>query len=228
MSIKSSKPKKKGGPLRIPTAEESPTLKFSYKDLLGLLPLINIALTIIFILLIPNFFIDVILFFMLVLTIAFFFSMIAELWQQKHKDYKEKSLLIFDSGDVSPLVLFAGQFFYGYFFLSYIFLGFIEVVSALSIFIWVYFGFSTIILVMLIWAIVVYVKEAGKTKEDLKKKIMKYLSTHEKTENYAAQSYYLQLLIKVMETPLIKANFLSKLITVITILLTIVPFILPS
>ena len=81
---------------------------------------------------------------------------------------------------------------------------------------------------MVIWAIVVYVKEAGKTKKELKKNIMKFLSTHEKTENYAAQSYYLQLLIKVIETPLIKTNILSKLITVITILLTIVPFIIPA
>jgi len=222
-----SESRRKGGPLRIPTAEEE-TMIFSKKDLLGLLPLINIALIIIFIFLIPNFFINVLLFFMLVLTIAFFLSMIIEIWEQKQKDHTKKSLLIFNSVDVSPFVLYAGQFFYGYIFLSFIFLGIIEVVSSLSIFIWVYFGFSNIFLVMVIWAIVVYVKEAGKTKKELKKNIIKFLSTHEKTENFAAQSYYLQLLIKVIETPLIKTNILSKLITVITILLTIVPFIITA
>jgi hypothetical protein len=227
LSSKSSKPKKKGGPLRIPTAEESAKI-LSKKDLLGLLPVINIALAIICILLIPSFFIDVLLFFMLVLTIAFFFSMIVELWQQKQNDHIENSLLIFNSSDVSPLILYAGQFGYGYLFLSFTFLGFTEAVNSLSIFIWVYFGFSTIFLVMVIWAIVEFVKEAGEKKEELKKNILKNLYKHEKTENYAAQSYYLQLLIKVIETPLIKAKFLSKLLVVITILLTIVPFIIPT
>jgi len=227
LSYKSSKPKRKGGPLRIPTAEEGAMI-LSKRDLLGLLPVINIALAIIFILLIPNFFIDVLLYFMLVLTIAFFFSMIVSLWQQKQNDHTENSLLIYNSMDVSPLVLYVGQFIYGYYFFSFIFLGFIEAVSVLSIFIWVYFGFSTIFIVVLIWAIVVYVKEAVKKKEELKKNIMKDLYKHEKTENFAAQSYYLQLLIKVIETPLIKAKFLSKVITVITILLTIVPFIIPA
>jgi len=222
-----SKPKRKGGPLRIPTAEEE-VMILSKRDLLGLLPVINIVLAIIFILLIPNFFIDLLLFFMLVLTIAFFFSMVVEIWQQFQTIPTEKSLLIYNSMDVSPLVLYAGQFGYGYFFLSFLFLGFIEAVSVLSIFLWVYFSFSTLFLVMLIWAIVEYVKEAVKKKEELKKNIMKDLSKHEKTENYAAQSYYLQLLIKVIETPLIKAGFLSKLIVVITILLTIVPFIIPA
>jgi len=226
MNNKESKPKRKGGPLRIPTEEEAKV--FNKKDLLGLLPLINIALTIIFIFSIPNFFIDVLLFFMLVLTIAFYLSMFIEIWQQAQKDKTKKTLLIFNSVDVSPLVLYAGQFFYGFFFLSFMFLGFIEAVSVLSIFIWIYFGFSTIFIVMVIWAVVEYVKEAGKTKEELKKNIMESLTTHEKTENYTAQSYYLQLLIKVIETPLIKTNFLSKLITVITILLTIVPFIIPA
>ena len=73
-----------------------------------------------------------------------------------------------------------------------------------------------------------YVQEAEKEKEDFKKKIMKELNEHKKTENYAAQSYYLQLLIKIIETPLIKARFLSVLITVITIILTIVPFIITA
>jgi hypothetical protein len=227
LSYKSSNPKRKGGPLRIPTAEEGAMI-INKRDLLGLLPVINIALAIIFILLIPNFFIDVLLYFMLVLTIAFFFSMIVSLWQQKQNDHTENSLLIYNSSDVSPLVLYAGQFGYSYFFLSFIFLGFIEAISSLSIFIWVYFVVSTILLVVIIWAIVEYVKEAAKKKEELKKNIMKDLYKHKKTENYAAQSYYLQLLIKVIETPLIKAKFLSKLITVITILLTIVPFIIPA
>ena len=74
----------------------------------------------------------------------------------------------------------------------------------------------------------IYIKEAGKKKEEFKKNIMKDLHEHKKTENYAAQSYYIQLLIKVIETPLIKANFLSKLITVITILLTVIPFLIPT
>jgi len=227
LSDKGSKPKRKGGPLRIATAEKEAKI-ISKRDLLGLLPAINIALAIIFILLIPNFFIDVLLLFMLVLTIAFFFNMIGFILQQKQTDHIENSLLIYNSSDVSPLVLYAGQFGYGYFFLSFIILGFVEAVSVLSIFIWIYFGFSTLFLVMLIWAIVEFVKEAGKTKKELKKNIMKDLYKHEKTENYAAQSYYLQLLINVIETPLIKAIFLSKLLTVITILLTIVPFIIPA
>jgi hypothetical protein len=87
---------------------------------------------------------------------------------------------------------------------------------------------DVVFLVLVIWALVVYVKEAGKIKDDLKKNIKEDLNKHEKTENYAAQSYYLQLLIKVIETPLIKAGFLSQIITVITILLTIVPFIIPA
>jgi hypothetical protein len=229
LSDKRSEPKRKGGPLRIPTAEEGPVI-ISKRDLLGLLPLINIALNIIFIVLIPNFLVDLLLVFMLVLTFTFFISMIGELWQQKQKqaDHTEDSLLIYHASDVSPLVLYAGQFFYGYFFLTFIFLGFIEIVSVLSIFIWVYFVFSTVFLVMLIWAIVQYVKEAAKTKKLLKESIVNDLSKHEKTENYAAQNYYLQLLIKVIETPLIKAKFLSKLLAVITILLTIVPFIIPA
>ena len=227
MSDKGSKQKKKGGPLRIPTEEEEPMI-LSKRDLLGLLPVINIALAIIFILLIPNFFIDLLLLFMLVLTIAFFLSMIAFLWQQKQDDLTEKSPLIYNSMNVSPLVLYAGQFIYGYFFLSFIFLGFIEAVSILSVFIWIYFGFSTFFLVMLIWGIVDYAKEAVKKKEELKKNIMKELSKHEKTENYAAQSYYLQLLIRIIETPLIKARALSKLLVFTTLLLTIVPFIIPA
>jgi hypothetical protein len=81
---------------------------------------------------------------------------------------------------------------------------------------------------MIIWAILEYVKEAENKKMELKKEIMEDLYKHEKTENYAAQSYYLQLLIKVIDTPLIKAKFLSKLITLLTILLTIVPFIIPA
>jgi membrane protein implicated in regulation of membrane protease activity len=226
LSEKLSKPKRKGGPLRIPTADEEVKI-ISKRDLVGLLPVINIALSIIFILLIPNFFIDVLLLFMLVLTIAFFLSVIVSLWQQKQDDHTENYLLIFNSSDVSPLVLYAGQFIYGYFFLSFIFLGFIEAISVLSIFIWIYFVFSTLFLVMIIWAIIEFVKEAGKKKKELKKNIMKELNKHEKTENYAAQSYYLQLLIKVIETPLIKAKFLSILITATTILLTIVPFIIP-
>jgi small-conductance mechanosensitive channel len=203
--------------------EEKPKI-FSSRDLLGLLPVINIFLAIVSILLIPNFLIDIVLFFMLVLTIAFFLSMIIEVWEQKQNDSTENSLLIYNSMNVSPLVLYAGQFFYGYFFLSFIFLGFIEVVSILSIFVWVYFGFSTFFLVWVIRNGLIYVKEAEKKKEDLKKKIVKDFNEHKKTENYAAQSYYLQLLIEIRKTPLIKAGFLSKLITVITILLTIVPF----
>jgi len=221
-----NEPKRKGGPLRIPTEEEGAPV-FSKSDLLGLIPLINIALCIIFIILIPNFFIDLLLLFMLVLTITFFVSMIGEIWQQKQKKHTEISLLIYSSNDVSPLVLYAGQFVYGYFFLSFIFLGYTEAVSVLSIFIWVYFVFSTIFIAIFIWAIVTYVKEAGKTKDKLKKEILENLSKHKKAENYAAQSYYLQLLIEVTKTPLIKAKFLSKLLTFITILITIVPFIIP-
>lgn len=227
MSDNGSKPKKKGGPLRITTAAEEPMI-LTKRDLLGLLPLINIALAIIFILLIPNFFIDLLLLFMLVLTITFFFSMIVFVWQQKQDDFIEKSLLIYNSMNVSPLLLYAGQFVYGYFFLSFIFLGFIEAVSVLSIFIWVYFGFSTLFLVMLIWGIAEYAREAVKKKEEFKKNIMKELYKHEKTENYAAQSYYLQLLIEVKKTPLIEAKVLSKLLAFTTILLTIVPFIIPA
>ncbi|MFX0083097.1 MAG: hypothetical protein ACFE94_15215 [Candidatus Hodarchaeota archaeon] len=223
-----SKPKKKGGPLRIPTAEEV-TPKLTIIDLIELsLPLINIVLAIIFFLLIDDFIIDLLLFFMLMLTIAFFLSMFVELWQLSQTTHTEDSLLIYNSTNVSPYVLYAGQFFYGYFFLSFIFLGYIEAVSVLSIFIWVYFSFSTLFLVLSIWAVVSYVNEAGSKKEELKKTIKEDLNKHEKTENYAAQSYYLQLLIKVKETPLIKAGFLSKLITFITILLTIVPFVIPA
>ena len=220
-------PKRKGGPLRIPSAEEGVPI-LSKKDLLGLLPVINIALAIIFILLIPNFFIDVLLFFMLLLTIAFFFSMTIDLWEQKQKDNMESSLLLYNSMNVSPLVLFAGQFIYGYIFLFFVFLGFIEAVSILSIVVWVYFVFSTLFIIMIIRNGYIYIKEAGKKKEEFKKNIMKDLHEHKKTENYAAQSYYIQLLIKVIETPLIKANFLSKLITVITILLTVIPFLIPT
>ena len=227
MNDNGSKPKQKGGPMRIPTPEEKPMI-LTKKDLLGLLPVINIALVVIFIWLIPNLLIDLLLLFMLVLTVAFFFSMIGSLRQQKHYDRTENFLLIYNSMDVSPIVLYAGQFFYGYFFFFFIFLGFIEAVSVLSIFVWVYFGLSTLILVMLIWGMVEYVKESEKKKEELKRTIMKDLNKHKETENYAAQSYYLQLLIKVIETPLIKAKFLSKLLAVITILLTIVPFIIPA
>ncbi len=53
------------------------------------------------------------------------------------------------------------------------------------------------------------------------------LNKYKKTDNYAAQSYYIQLLFKAIETPLIKAGFLSKLITFFTIILTVVPFIVP-
>jgi hypothetical protein len=208
----------------MPKLEETPKIMI----LLSLLPIINIFLAIVFIILIPNFFIDIVLFFMLVLTIAFFLSMIVELWEQKRDDYVENSLLIYKSMNGSPIVLYAGQFFYGFFFLSFIFLGFIEAVSVLSIFIWIYFGFSTLFLVMIIHNGLIYVKEAEKEKKDLKKKIMKHFNEHKKTENFAAQSYYLQLLIKLIETPIVKAKFLSVLITVITILLTIVPFIIPA
>ena len=138
--------------------EENPKIM----DLLSLLPIINIFLAIVFIILIPNFFIDIVLFFMLVLTVAFFLSMIIELWEQKQDDYTENSLLIYNSMNASPLVLYAGQFFYGFFFLSFIFLGFIEAVSVLSIFIWIYFGFSTLFLVMIIRNGLIYVKEAEK------------------------------------------------------------------
>jgi hypothetical protein len=227
LSDKGSKPKKKGGPLRIPIEEEGAMI-LTKRDLLGLLPLINIALAIIFILLIPNFFIDLLLLFMMVLTITFFFSMIAFLWQQKEDTLTEKSSLIYSSMNVSPLVLYAGQFVYGYFFLSFIFLGFIEAISVVSVFIWIYFGFSTFFLVMLIWGIVDYAKVAVQKKEEFKKKIMKELSKHEETENYAAQSYYLQLLIRIIETPLITARVLSKLLVFITLLLTIIPFIIPA
>ncbi|UCC19144.1 MAG: hypothetical protein JSV62_13740 [Promethearchaeota archaeon] len=223
-----SKPKRKGGPLRIPTEEEELT-KFTLIDLSeAALPVINIILTIIFILLIPNFLIDMLLFFMFLLTIGFFISMILELWQIFRATHPENSILLYSSTNISPYILYAGQFVYGYFFLSFIFLGFIDAVSIISIFIWIYFGFSTLFLILVIWAIVVYIKEAGNKKEQLIKNIMKDLSKYEKTENYAAQSYYLQKLIKVVETPLIKAGFLSKLITFITILLTIFPFIIPA
>ena len=98
----------------MPKAEEKPNI-LSLRDLLGLLPIINIVLAIIFILLIPNFFVDVVLFFMLLLTIAFFLSMIIEVFAQlrelKQNDYTENSLLINNSMNVSPLVLYAGQFF---------------------------------------------------------------------------------------------------------------------
>ena len=145
------------------------------------------------------------------------------------RDSKERGIFIFpfNSMNVSPLVLYAGQFFYGYFFLSFIIIGFIEAISVLSIIVWVYFSFSTLFIVWVIRNGLIYVKEAEKDKEDLSKKIKKNLNEHEKTGNYAAQSYYLQLLIEVRNTPLIKAGFLSKLITVITILLTIVPFMIP-
>ncbi|MFW9823446.1 MAG: hypothetical protein ACFFE4_10950 [Candidatus Thorarchaeota archaeon] len=225
-----SKVKRKGGPLRIPTLEEG-TPKFIIIDLIEvLLPLINIILAIVFIFEITNFYVQLLLFFMLGVTIAFFFSLSIELWQIFYKKFSpiEKSILIYNSANVSPYVLYTEQFFYGYFFLSFIFLGYIEAVSVLSIFVWLYFGFSTLFLVFGIWAIVAYVNEAGGIKEDLKKNILENLNKHKNTENYAAQSYYLQLLIKVMETPIMKAGFISKLITLITILLTIVPFIIPA
>jgi hypothetical protein len=153
--------------------------------------------------------------------------MIVEIWELKRDYSTENSLLIYKPLNVSPLVLYAGQFFYGYFFLSFIFLGYIEVRSILSIFVWVYFAFSTLFLVWVIRNSMIFVKEAEEKKENFKKKILKDLNEHKKTDNYAAQSYYIQLLIKLIETPLIKAKFLSVLITVITILLTIVPFLIP-
>ena len=220
--------KRKGGPLRIPTEEEE-LLKFTIIDFIeAILPMINIVLTILFILLIPNFLIDLLLFFMLLLTIAFFLSMIGELWQIFRTTHPENYLLFYTSTNVSPYILYAGQFLYGYFFLSFMFLGFIEFESVLSIFIWVYFFFSTLFLVFVIWAIATYFKEAGNKKKEIKEKILKNLHKHEITENYAAQTYYLQLLIHVIETPLIKAGFLSKLITFITVILTVVPFIIPA
>jgi hypothetical protein len=222
-----SKPKRKGGPLRIPTDEEE-FRKFTIIDFVeATLPMINIVLTIIFMFLIPNFIIDLVLFFMFILTISFFLSMIFELWQVFRATDTEKSLLIYSSTNVSPYILYAGQFFYGYLFLSFLFLGFIEVDIVLSIVIWVYFGFSTLFLLLVIWAIVTYFKEAGDKKEEIKENIMEELNKHKKKENYAAQSYYLQLIIEIRNTPLIKAGFLSKLITFITIFLTIVPFIIP-
>lgn len=223
-----SKPKRKGGPLRIPSpGEEVP--KFTIIDFVEMtLPLINIVLTVIFILLIPNFLIDLVLFFMFLLTISFFLSMILELWQFFRVTHTENSLLIYSSTNVSPYLLYTGQFFYGYFFLSFLFLGFIEVDIILSIVIWVYFGFSTLFLVFVIWAIVAYFKEAGNRKKEINEKIMENLNKHEKMENYAAQSFYIQLLIEIRKTPLLKAGFLSKLITVITFLLTIVPFIISA
>jgi hypothetical protein len=225
---KLSKPKKKGCTLRIPKAEEEIT-KFTIIDFIeATLPLINIVLTIIFIDLITNFLIDLLLFFMLLLTIGFFISMIIELWQIFRTTHTENSLLIYNSMNVSPYILYAGQFFYGFFFLSFLFLGLIEVVGLLSIFIWIYFGFSTLFLVFVIWAIAVYFNEATNKKKEIKEKLMKKLSKHEETENFSAQTYYLQLLIDVKNTPLIKAGFLSKLITFITILLTIAPFIIPA
>ncbi len=229
MSSKGSKTKRKGGPLRIPSEEEEPVV-FDKKSLLGFLPLINIILGIIFIQLIPNFIIDLLLFIMLMLTFTFFFNMIVVIWQQKQKkaEYTEEPLLIYNSTDVSPLVLYAGQFIYGYFFLSFVYLGYVEAVSLLSIFIWIYFVFSSVFLVLMIWGLIQFIKEAAETKKNLKEKLRKELSKHEKAENYSAQSYYIQLLIKVMETPLIKARFLSKFLTIITILLTIVPFIIPT
>ncbi|MFW9830046.1 MAG: hypothetical protein ACFFEY_20935 [Candidatus Thorarchaeota archaeon] len=222
-----SKPKRKGGPLRIPSPGEV-TPKLTIIDIVEMsLPLINIVIAIIFILIIPEIILDLILFVMLVLTIAFFISFFIELWVRYQTTHTEGSLLIYNSVDVSPYVLYAGQFFYGYFFLSFIFLGYIEAVSGLSIFLWVYFCFSTLFLIFIFWAIIAYVKEAGIKKEELEKEIMEDLHKYEKTENYAAQSYYIQLLIKLTETPIIKAGFLSKLITFITFALTIVPFILP-
>jgi hypothetical protein len=222
-----SKPKRKGGPLRIPTPEEG-IPKLTIIDLVEMaLPLINVAILIIFILIILDTVLDLILFVMLVLTIAFFVSFIVELWVRFQTPQTKSSLLVYNSVDVSPYVLYAGQFFYGSFFLSFIFLGYIEAVSVLSIFVWVFFCFSTLFLVLIFWAIIAYVKEAGNKKEELKIEILENLNKHQKTDNYAAQNYYLQLLIKLSETPMIKAGFLSKLITFITILFTIVPFILP-
>ncbi|MHA2038713.1 MAG: hypothetical protein ACW972_03475 [Promethearchaeota archaeon] len=167
-----SKPKRKGGPLRIPSPEEE-TPQLTIIDIIEMaIPLINIILTIIFILVIPNFFIDMLLFFMLMLTISFFLSFFIEVWQRKQMDNSKKFPLIFNSFNVSPYVLYAGQFFYGYFFLSFIFLGFIEAVSVLNIIVWVYFGFSLLFIIFVIWAITEYVKEAGEKREELKKNIM--------------------------------------------------------
>jgi membrane protein implicated in regulation of membrane protease activity len=223
-----SESKRKGGPLRIPTLEEGAP-KLTVIDIIEVsIPLINITLTIIFVLLITNVYIDMLLFFMLVLTIAFFFSFSYEFWQRK-KTHPTKDLpMIFNSFDISPYVIYTGQFFYGWIFLSFIFSGFIEALSFLSIILWAYFGFSALFLVFSIWAIVTYIQEAGTKKEEIKNKIKEELIKHKMTENYAAQSYYVQLLIKVIDTPLIKARFLSKLITIITILLTIVPFVIPA
>jgi len=221
-----SKPKRKGGPLRIPAPEEE--YKFTKIDFIEcLIPLINLALAIIFIILIPNSFIDLLLFFMLILTGAFFLSFIIEYWQRFWTTHTGNSLLLYNSANVSPFVLYLGQFVYGYFFLSFIILGYIEAVSILSIIVWVYFGFSTLFLILCIWAVLVYVKEAGDKKKEVIKNLMEDFNKHKNTENYAAQNYYLQRITKVMETPEIKAGFLSKLITLITILLTIVPFIIP-
>ncbi|MFX0048046.1 MAG: hypothetical protein ACFE8G_07740, partial [Candidatus Hermodarchaeota archaeon] len=112
-----SKPKRKGGPLRIPLPEEE-TPKLTIIDLIEVsIPLINIGISIIFIILISEFYLDLLLFFMLVLTITFFPSFFFEFWQRKQIDRSKKPLLIFNPFDVSPFVLYAGQFFYGYFFL---------------------------------------------------------------------------------------------------------------
>lgn len=45
------------------------------------------------------------------------------------------------------------------------------------------------------------------------------LNKYKDSQNFAAKNYYLQLLLKVEETPVIKAILMSKIITFISVLL---------
>jgi len=72
------------------------------------------------------------------------------------------------------------------------------------------------------------IRKAILKKKGIKEKILKDLDKYKEEQNFAAQGYYLQLLIEVKNTPAVKVEFLSKFIIFVTTILAFIPFIIQT
>ena len=130
--------------------------------------------------------------------------------------------------DLTFNILFAGQYAYYIFFLLLTHLGFLisfDNIKALNIALWIFFGISSIFLLIVIYFTIDDYKASKKKKGKILKFLTKKLYEYD-DEKIEIKIYYFQLANEIRRTPIIKMRLMSKIIAFITFIISIFPFII--
>lgn len=133
----------------------------------------------------------------------------------------------FPPKDVSNYVMMFGQFYYCFIIISLYFLENLFHLVVLSIFIWIYFCVYCFYSIVGIWAFKDIYNEIkwSKSEKDevIKELIEKFYECDE--NNYEAKNFYLILIIELRSKPLYTIKSLSKILAIIVVVLSFIPFI---